>query len=386
MADANERLLDATLRHAVDLRRYTTGEVAALLEILERSDKELVAKLRRDLRPTFTRRRLKRLLEELRATREAAWREFRARVRRDMRLLGRDEIAAEAAAVRNAIPFKIELAAVPAAQLREALFNRAFQGRDLGEWFASLEAADRRRIADAVQLGMAQGETVDQITRRVAGTRAAKFRDGALGVTRRQAQTVIVTAINHSANAARELMHQANDDVIAGLRVNATLDGRTSPVCRARDGKVVMFGDRPVPEGMKKLVPAEARPPFHPRCRTLMVAILDGVGLLGKRPFVVDKRRPSKRVADFRREARRTGRPIQQIREDWARANIGTVPADVTYDEWLRRQPTAFQNDVLGSARGAAFRSGARLDQFVSRSGDTLNLSELRARGVLEEV
>jgi Na+-transporting NADH:ubiquinone oxidoreductase subunit NqrA len=54
---------------------------------------------------------------------------------------------------------------------------------------------------------------------------------------------------------------------------------------------------------------------------------------------------------------------------------------DVNYDRWLRRQPVAFQNDVLGVAKGKLFRQGGlTLDRFISRAGDELTLEQLRER------
>lgn len=66
------------------------------------------------------------------------------------------------------------------------------------------------------------------------------------------------------------------------------------------------------------------------------------------------------------------------MRTAWQRRNIGTVPNDVTYGEWLKTQPDWFQDDVLGKTKGKLFRSGGlKIDQFVDRRGDSLTLSEL---------
>ena len=117
------------------------------------------------------------------------------------------------------------------------------------------------------------------------------------------------------------------------------------------------------------------------------------IGLIGERPFVRDTRNRRRREMDFRALAKdKAGRAWKRLsekerrqrtrnqRDAWGEANIGRVPASTTYDEFLRRQPAAFQDDVLGKTRGALFRKGGlKQDQFVDFSGNTLTLQQLRA-------
>jgi hypothetical protein len=58
----------------------------------------------------------------------------------------------------------------------------------------------------------------------------------------------------------------------------------------------------------------------------------------------------------------------------------GQVPAEMNYDQWLRKQPVSFQNEVLGIKKGQLFRAGLKMDRFVDRQGNELNLSQLRER------
>ena len=56
-------------------------------------------------------------------------------------------------------------------------------------------------------------------------------------------------------------------------------------------------------------------------------------------------------------------------------ANIGQVPAQTTYQDFLKRQTPEFQDEVLGAARGELFRKGGlKLDQFIGSEGETLTL------------
>jgi len=249
--------------------------------------------------------------------------------------------------------------------------------------------ADQRRIVEAIQLGLVQGEGVPLISGRVVK---------ALGFTRRNAEAVVRTAVNHASNVSRDAFFQANAAVAQALRWTSTLDGRTSTICRARDGHyapVIPTADlKTIPQPW--LVPPTARPPAHPACRSVMIAVLNALGIaaaMPDRPFVRDVRTGRQREIDFRAEAHakvgdarwksmsisQRNATIARQKEAWSREAVGRVPAGINYDAWLRKQPVAFQNEVLGRAKAVAFRKGLRLDQFVNRTGGELTLAQLGA-------
>lgn len=384
MPTANDELRDATLRHQIALRRYTAGLLKRISNLLEVADADLALKLRQRLAKfegksvDFTSERWKDLITEVRAARAAAMTGYKDLSRSELAALGGIEAQKELAILAAVIPIEYAWATVPADQLRAILTSRPFQGRLLRDWFSELERIDQSRVQAAIQLGMVQGESTDDIVRRVIGTKATGYTDGALATTRRDANTIVRTAVNHVSNVARGYVHEANEDVIECRIWSSTLDGRTSPMCRARDGRGATVGGNPLPPGVLPLIPKDARPPGHLNCRSVMVAFIDGVGLIGNRPFVRDVRTRDAREVDFRKIARQTGTPIKEVRRAWSEANIGRVPAATTYQEFLARQPAAFQDSVLGRTRGILFRKGGlKLDQFVDRSGNEISLAQL---------
>lgn len=408
MADANQEYLDAVLRHQIGLRRYTAGEVRRILRLIEKADQDLSAKIRKKLadlagKPLdLTSKRLQKLLMDIKAAREALMKELRTDMRAALRDLSRAEAEFEAKVTQHTIPVAIDYAAVPAATLDAVINTKPFAGganaaRTLAQWFDGLRTTDQSRLIEAIQLGLTQGETVDQIMRRIAGTKAKQFTDGALAMTRRNAEAVARTAINHVSNAAREAFLQENEDIILGYQWVSTLDGRTSAICRARDGCVAAVGDKKLPAGVRRLDPPSARPPAHPNCRSTMVAVFDFEGVAaaaGTRPQVTDTRTRAQREKDFRADAKAAAgdkwskmtppertKAAKRFRDAWAKDNIGTVPDNVDYNTWLRRQPAKFQDEVLGKTKGALFRRGGlTLDQFLDRAGQELTLDELKAR------
>lgn len=383
MPTANQEYFDASLRHQVALRRYSTWEVAQILAILEAADADITALLRSRLerlgtRPDTRASRLKALLADICSARIEAAKSAKDRLQIDLDELAATEYAAERDLILRFVPFEVDLVAVSMAQVREAATASTFLGLSLGDWFQRLTQADQTRLIAAVQLGVAQGETTDQIVRRVAGTRAQKYADGALAITRRDATAVVRTAVAHVAGRAREQVWQSNEDIVERLRWTSTLDGRTSPVCRARDGKLF-----PVDKG--------PRPPAHYQCRSVMVAVLDPEGLIGERPTVRDTRTRDKREVDFKakakeqagsawttmsREERRAA--VARVRSAWAKEVVGRQPAGTSYQEWLARQPQAFVVDVLGKRRSELFLSGkVTLSEFVDFRGRQIPLKQL---------
>lgn len=194
-------------------------------------------------------------------------------------------------------------------------------------WQEFSEAAGRDAMR-VVQAGVLEGKTSQQMARGVAELVTTR--------SRRQAEAVVRTATNGIGSAARDYVYQANRDILEGEKWTSTLDGRTSSVCRARDGSVFRLGQGP-------------RPPAHFGCRSLM------------RPIIKEEYR------------------IATVGE---RASMdGPVDSRVTYGGFLKRQPKEFQDDVLGPRRAELFRSGKlKIDQFVDDQGRTLTLDQLRQR------
>lgn len=380
---ANEIYRDATLRHQIGVRRYTAGLMKEIIELLSKADADLSDKLNSRL-PKFaglddlTSQRWQQLIEDIRGARSVALEEVRKMAEAQLKEFAGLEGAREASLIQTSIPVLINFAQVTLEQLEAAVTSKPFQGGLLNDWFDALKASDQVRLERAIQLGVIEGQTTADIVRRVVGTKAESYADGILSITRRDATTIVRTAVNHVSNSARETVWAENSDIIQALIWTATLDGRTSSTCRARDGKADVVGDNPLPPGLSPLSPAGARPPAHMNCRSVMVAYINGAGLVGNRPFVVDTRTPDGRRIDFEDEAAASGRTVKQVRDDWVAKNIGQVPAATTYQEFLKRQSAEFQDAVLGKKKGLLFRKGElTVDNFVDRNGNELTLGQL---------
>ena len=358
----NDDILDALTRHAIGLSRLSTSTVRRIMKLLNASDKRIFERLMRDDLTDLGRRRQEALLRDIRRIIDTIYTEVTGQLRLELEDLAEYEVGYQLDMFKRVLPIDVDFNAPSPDIIRAAAISRPFAGRYLREWFKELEEGAFRRLRDTIRMGMVENQTNAELVRQIRGTAAQGFKDGILQQNRHAVAATVRTATNHVANAARESLYSRNKRFIKGVQMSATLDGRTSVRCRAVDGAVAVL------EGFKrsdfeggtiflKDLPSftnDSRPPFHPNCRTSSIPVL--------------------------KSFRDIGLNIDVPRSTRASMN-GQVAEDITYNDWLRKQPIAFQNDVLGKRKAQLFRKGdLHLSRFVDRNGQEYTLDELRQR------
>jgi hypothetical protein len=139
-------------------------------------------------------------------------------------------------AIPAAVQLRAPLTSVAWERVYAAAMSRPFQGRLLREWASALEAGRLALIREAVRSGYVVGETTATIISKIRGTKALRYEDGLLARPRRDLAAVVQTALSHTAQTARAASYDANADLIKAVQWVSTLDNRTSPQCRVRDG------------------------------------------------------------------------------------------------------------------------------------------------------
>jgi len=344
MPSANEHLYDLAVRHQVGLLRYSSQTVRKVIALLNRVDDHLVREIvKRGVGDgSFTARRLNLLLEAVRSIIGEAYGRATDTLDGDLKDLSAYEADFQRGMLSRSLPVRFDIIAPTRQQIYAAVHARPFQGRLLRDWYRGLESGAYQRLRNEIRMGFVEGRTTDQIVRSIRGTRAQRYKDGVLEISRRGAEAMVRTAVNHTATVARNQTFQENADLIKGVLWVSVLDGRTTAICRARDGKVYPLDKGP-------------RPPAHIGCRSTTSPVLKSWKELG---------------IDLKEAPAGT------------RASMdGQVPAETTYGEWLARQPKEFQDDVLGVTKARLFRDGGlSMDRFIDRSGHEYTLDELRRR------
>jgi SPP1 gp7 family putative phage head morphogenesis protein len=374
----NEEFFDALIRHQIFLLRTSGGIRNDITAILDATELDLAAQIKSRLGKGGTQllgtRRLQLLLDSLKTTRLKAFEDVTELWIEQMVQLAQAEPEFVAGIARTVSPTTLDLFLPSKSLLRALVTSQPFEGKTLREWSRHIAATDIARINDQIKIGLVQGEGSAQIARRVVGTTVNRGRDGITELTRRQAAAITRTAVIHYSNQAKRQFYDANASLLTGEIYTATLDARTTPICRSLDGKQFPVGEGPIP-------------PLHFNCRSVRVASFNGEAI-GNRP----QRQFTQRMLlrefaqknGFKPPASRAGLPhgTKGAFDTFSRGRIrqltGTIPAKVNYQTWLGRQSVAFQNDVLGVTKARLFRQGGlELDKFVNRAGDELNLSEL---------
>jgi SPP1 gp7 family putative phage head morphogenesis protein len=236
-------------------------------------------------------------------------------------------------------------------------------GQIVEKAFRGISEAQAERFNQVVRTGLLIGETTQQIAKQLIGrlqfgdfgplsVRQIAAAGGELtAVANNQVLTLIRTSVNQVANEASMQVYEANQDITKKYKYVATLDTKTSAICRALDGKEFEYGKGPMP-------------PQHFNCRSTVVAIIDSDIL----PPSTTAKRASK---------------------------DGPVPINMTYGEWLTYKGAGEtdadvrkkQAEALGTKKAAYFRKlvkkyGAKnaISKFVRDDGSELTLAQLRAR------
>ncbi len=360
---SNEDIRDDLIRRRVEINRFAAGLAGRMRAILNRAEPELRARLKARLAragllnadpgPGTTRRliAISKLIKELNGP---TFDDIDALVRTELVKFAQAEAVANAVTIAGDLPLLVALSVPDARALRSIVFARPFENRILRDWLSTYELNDRRRFMDEIRQGVLFNETPTQISRRIFGTSELGGADGARQITRRGALTLANTSTAAIFNGVLQAIYGANKKIVKEEQYVATLDSRTTPICRSLDGKRFPRGKGP-------------KPPLHLNCRSVRVPVIDG-------------RKISGRPANATTEAELRGLTGPARRRRVAQL-VGQVPGDVTYQQWLTRQTVGFQNEVLGPTRGVLFRNGGlTLDSFVDRSGNQYTLRQLYER------
>lgn len=346
-------IFDSLLRQQIMVQRFASGEIGKVTTFLVQMDQAIRGELSAaDELTRMQKSRLEVLLQSVDTLLGRIWERFRATLQGDLFGMAKYEASVAAQALDRSI--KDFEAVVPSAmQIRAAATSSPLavkgpnRGRLLADFIDDWTTSERRAVIGVIRRGAFEGMNNGDIVRAIRGTQALNYQDGLLDVTRRHADAVVRTSVQHVANVARTETLKANSDIIKAWQWVATLDKRTCPSCRSLDG-------RQFPPSMK----ARPEPPLHINCRCTLV------------PVLTDK--------------------FAKLQKGGTRASKGPeggqqVASDLSYYEWLKQQPAAFQDDVLGPTRGKLFRDGglsaARFAELqLDRYYQPITLDQMRDR------
>lgn len=360
-------LHDRAIRFQVQTLRYAAGEQRKIRALLNKIQEDILDQMRKAriddaVRAETKAKRLATLFEEVKIVLNTEFKVVNKVMRTDLAALAR--IAAEdASASINAIFGGVELAQPNlSASFMKSIAKDLIFGTPADEWWEQQANSTRNRFMQQLRLGLAQGETVDEMVTRVVGRAARDGRPAIAGVmdlTRQQAEMLVRTAVVSTSNRARQ--ESLNDEnMVKGWQWVSTLDSRTTPICRALDGKQWDKEYNPIGHDM-----AFPGPVAHIGCRSTQIPVLVSYSEL-----VEDKE-----VAAI----------LDTLSVDNStRASMGgQVDGGMNYDQWLKEmeaEKEGFAKDMLGPARYDLWKKGKlSMEDMVGQNGRELTLEELEA-------
>jgi len=236
-------------------------------------------------------------------------------------------------------------------------------GQVVSKAFRGIATSQAEQFSQVVRNGLLTGETTPSIAKRLIGSLQFGEEAKTVGqiaaaggqltqVADNQIITLVRTSINQVANAASQQVYEGNQDITKKYRYIATLDTRTSAICRALDGREFEYGKGPMP-------------PQHFNCRSTTVPVIDYKAL-----------------------------DIPPPPEGKRASMDGQVPGNITYGEWLKKKLPGEtdadvirrQQEALGS-KAPYFRRLAKkygptdaMAKLVRDDGSELTLAQLRSR------
>lgn len=343
MATNNDLLVDANTMHQLSVIRFSERAARASLPVL-REAREYIKKQLGRIDSIGSRKQLRELNRRIEKRLIEIYSKYPSILEKEHREFVKGEYKFQRNTLAKAIE-EVWAVNVPTQKdaisaTRNTIMSIGAKGAavSLQGMLQSFPKEEAKRVTNRITAGFFSGETTQDISRAISGTARNNFRDGLMNITRANAFTMAKTGITHLQEQAKQQLYRDNKDTITGYRIVATLDSRTSQICRSLDGEVFpVTGFNP-------------RPPFHFNCRTTTVPVL-------AERFQVDvgATRPSE---------------------------TGAVGANTTYYSWLSKQPKDFVDDALGKEQSAIFRNaGLSPTEFkkvaINRFNQPLTIEEM---------
>ena len=355
--NAATKLLRRLLDRGAYLARFERETLLTILPILEQAHESILGKIAKT-KGILTAEWLTEAASDITEIYRAATAKALGSVRGDLASLAASE-AEWLAAAANGLEIGVSFTTPsPNALAAAVALPTSVAGSTLEQLFQALGETSRAAVYDAINSGMTEGETVDQLTARLRGevVKRASWRKvdgrrryvpgvysgGAMeGVTTRQAEQLARTATMHVSNRARDLFYAENEDVIKGYQHVATLDLDTCVVCGALDGREYAL-KAPKPDL-----------PIHPSCRCLYAPVL--------------------------KSFRELGIDIDEAPAGTRASMDGQVPEFETFETRLVRMSEKRQDILLGRGRADLYRNGMPLTDMVDGT-KKLTLEQIAAR------
>lgn len=320
--------IDQALKTQLDILRHSATVEAEVLRVLETMKRDLLSKLAQADLTNWSKARLNTMLRDTEALIASYYTQAQGVLAPTYNAVAGISAAQTATAMAVSAPSRTMLTSL--------VTNMLVEGAPMKAWWAKQSADTAFKFASAVRQGIAQGETLNQIFKRV---------NDATDLANRNSIALVHTSVMQVMNDASREVIEKNADVAPAMRWLATLDSHTCLICAPRDGlEWDTRTKRPIGHNLPYM-----DAPAHVGCRCKMIP-----------------------VTEFSKAVMEAGERA---------STFGPVKGSTTFAQFLKRQTPEFQESILGKGRAELFRSGKiTLRDLVSGRGSPLTLKQLEAK------
>lgn len=373
---ASDDALDEVSTHQIDILRVASGLRGAVIARLIELEGELSSTLARaeDLSANKY-AKLNALLKQTTAQIIDAYSQIDGVTKDDLKQLAALEGKQAVKIVNGTIGADVVSVALSPKQLEAIVDAPVIFGNSSSKWWEAQAEDLRNKFGAAMQQGLLLGEGIDELTRRVRGTKANGFTDGIMDKKKREADALVRSSVISTANEARLRTYAEMSDMVKGIQWVATLDNRTTPICRALDGKVWRLPDFE-PVGHDKKWPG---PTAHWNCRSTQIAVLRSwEELSGKKLPAIGADELQAKLNEKLAARGWSPEKIAQAKAG-ARASMdGQEAAATTFDDWLKKKDGATVDRLLGPGRAKLWKEGkVTVSDLTNQNNRPLTLAQL---------
>lgn len=378
--NVSDKVQDLSIVHAINLERIKADQVNGVLDILDDLGLSIQKQLEKidptGVGPTYRARRLARLLEGVKATTKQ---HFGKAQGANSKGLGKVSTVS-AKATQNIINGSLGVslgATLPSAAVLSSLAGRTLvEGQIVKDYWKQQSAEHTGKFMRQMRIGVAGGENLQSLIQRVRGTKANNFTDGIMNSTKRKAETLVRSSVAAVNNEALINTYQANEDLFNGYQWMATLDSRTSDICKARSGLTWDKEFKPVGHAI-----GWTPPPAHFNCRSTVIGILKPWSDLANKPL------PAVGAETLKEELEKSllSRGLSQALISKAinktqQSMDGYVAGNINFEDWLKSKSERFQKQILGEPKWELWKNGKiGFVDLVDQKSNPRSLAELEA-------
>lgn len=248
---ATETLANGVSTHTIDILRVGAGFRASVIHTLSDLEGVLIAQLENDNLSVNKSAKLSALLSQSQKQISNAYSLVSGMMQENLKELATLEKKHTEASVAKAMNVSASLVSsgLSAKQLEAVVNKPLLFGHSSADWWQGQSEELRRKFSGAMQQGFLLGESVDELARRIRGSKDHGYADGIMPLTKRQAEALVRSSVIAISNQASIETIAEMGDIVKGIQWSCFVAGtmveqphKCTPIESIQPGDMVTGG------------------------------------------------------------------------------------------------------------------------------------------------